>query len=106
MRRGRILLTAPTVLASAALFNAGHAQTAAPTDAATPTPDNAVMLTVLMKHDQSRPLAERNAQLEKQGAVASGAGLPHHKHVAARLERLAASEAAACEERSRRIHAA
>ncbi|HEY2246488.1 MAG TPA: molybdopterin dinucleotide binding domain-containing protein, partial [Bradyrhizobium sp.] len=29
---------------------------------------------------------------------------PYHKHVAVRLERLAASEAAACEERSRRIH--
>jgi anaerobic selenocysteine-containing dehydrogenase len=31
---------------------------------------------------------------------------PYHKHVAVRLERLAAGEAAACEERSRRIHAA
>ena len=30
---------------------------------------------------------------------------PYHKHVAVRLERLATSEAAACEERSRRIHA-
>jgi anaerobic selenocysteine-containing dehydrogenase len=29
---------------------------------------------------------------------------PYHKHVAVRLERLATSEAAACEERSRRIH--
>jgi hypothetical protein len=39
----------------------------APTDAATPTPDNAVMITVFLKHDQSRPLPELNAQLEKQG---------------------------------------
>jgi hypothetical protein len=31
---------------------------------------------------------------------------PYHKHVAVRPERLAATEAAACEERSRRIHAA
>jgi anaerobic selenocysteine-containing dehydrogenase len=31
---------------------------------------------------------------------------PYHKHVAVRLERLAAAEAAACEERSRRIHTA
>jgi anaerobic selenocysteine-containing dehydrogenase len=31
---------------------------------------------------------------------------PYHKHVTVRLERLAPSEAAACEERSRRIHAA
>jgi len=68
MRRGRILLTALAVLASAALFNSTTgAQT--PSDAATPTPtpDNAVMLTIFLKHDQSRPLAELNAQLEKQG---------------------------------------
>jgi hypothetical protein len=28
---------------------------------------NAVMLTIFLKHDQSRPLSELNAQLEKQG---------------------------------------
>jgi hypothetical protein len=67
MRRGRILLTALAVLASAAMFNASSAQTRTPTDAATPTADNAVMLTIFLKHDQSRPLAELNAQLEKQG---------------------------------------
>jgi hypothetical protein len=39
----------------------------APTDAAAPTPDNAVMITVFLKHDQSRPLGELNAQLERQG---------------------------------------
>src|SRR6185312_6752203 len=66
MRRGRILLTALAVLTSAALFNSNSgAQT--PADTATTTPDNAVMLTVFLKHDQSRPLAELNAQLEKQG---------------------------------------
>ena len=77
MRRGRILLTALAVLASAALFNASSAQapTPAPANTATPTPantatptsDNAIMLTIFLKHDQSRPLAELNAQLEKQG---------------------------------------
>lgn len=69
MRRGRILLTALAVLASAAMFNAGHAQAPSPTpsNTATPTPDNAVMLTIFLKHDQSRPLGELNAQLEKQG---------------------------------------
>jgi hypothetical protein len=69
MRRGRILLTVLTVLMSAAMFNTSHAQTPtpAPANTATPTPDNAVMLTIFMKHDQSRPLAELNAQLEKQG---------------------------------------
>jgi hypothetical protein len=69
MRQGRILLTALAVLASAAMFNAGSAQTPtpAPANTAAPTPDNAVMLTIFMKHDQTRPLAELNAQLEKQG---------------------------------------
>ena len=45
------------------------AQTALPasTDASTPTSDNAVMITVLLKHDQSRPLGELNAQLDRQG---------------------------------------
>jgi hypothetical protein len=67
MRRGRILLTALAVLASAVLFSTSNAQSPTPSDAATPTPDNAVMLTIFLKHDQSRPLAELNAQLEKQG---------------------------------------
>jgi hypothetical protein len=46
------------------------AQTApAPASAenAAPTADNAVMLTIFLKHDQSRPLSELNAQLERQG---------------------------------------
>ena len=37
-----------------------------PADNATATPDNAVMITVFLKHDQSRPVSELNAQLEKQ----------------------------------------
>ena len=32
-----------------------------------PTPDNAVMITIFFKHDQTRPLNELNAQLERQG---------------------------------------
>ncbi|SDA10493.1 hypothetical protein SAMN02799622_00376 [Methylobacterium sp. UNC378MF] len=45
------------------------AQTAPPPPAgsATATADNAVLLTVFLRHDQSRPLAELNAQLAKQG---------------------------------------
>ncbi|CAB3803764.1 hypothetical protein [Pararobbsia alpina] len=31
------------------------------------TPDNAVLLTIFLRHDQSRPLSELNAQLSKQG---------------------------------------
>ncbi|WP_426438792.1 hypothetical protein [Bradyrhizobium genosp. P] len=49
-----------------ALGSAAQAQ-AAPSDTATPTPDNAVMVTIFFKHDQSRPLSELNAQLERQG---------------------------------------
>jgi hypothetical protein len=45
------------------------AQTVAapPAGTASATPDNAVLLTVFLKHDQSRPLGELNAQLARQG---------------------------------------
>lgn len=32
-----------------------------------PTPDNAILLTIFLKHDQSRPLGELDAQLARQG---------------------------------------
>jgi hypothetical protein len=68
MGRGKALLTALVVMASALMFNSTiEAQSPTPTEAATPAPDNAIMLTIFLKHDQSRPLAELNAQLEKQG---------------------------------------
>ena len=38
-----------------------------PAESAAPTADNAVMLTVFLKHDQSRPLSELNTQLDRQG---------------------------------------
>ena len=38
-----------------------------PAENAAPTADNALLLTIFMKHDQSRPLSELNAQLERQG---------------------------------------
>jgi len=63
----RIALVA---MASALLIGSGAAaQTAPPVpiDTMPPTADNAVMITVFLKHDQSRPLGELNAQLEKQG---------------------------------------
>jgi hypothetical protein len=70
MGRGKLWLTAMVVVASASMFNSNTiAQTASPTPApaATPTPDDTIMLTIFFKHDETRPLAEINAQLEKQG---------------------------------------
>ncbi len=64
-------LMAMAAMAVVLSFNMGAgAQTApapAPAETAAPTADNAVMLTVFFKHDQSRPLSELNAQLERQG---------------------------------------
>jgi hypothetical protein len=69
MGRGIGLVLAMGALAAIVTFNGGAgAQTAAaPAENAAPTADNAVMLTVFLKHDQSRPLSELNAQLDKQG---------------------------------------
>jgi hypothetical protein len=67
VRAGKALMTA-LVLACAALFNSDSgAQSAGDTSTAAATADNAVLLTVFLKHDQSRPLSELNAQLERQG---------------------------------------
>jgi hypothetical protein len=60
--------TAVMALAGVLLFSSAvGAQTQAPAENAAPTADNAVMLTVFLKHDESRPLSELNAQLERQG---------------------------------------
>lgn len=58
-----------TLLISSAFCGVASAQSpAAPlAKTAVATPDNAVMLTVFLKHDQSRPLGELKAQLTKQG---------------------------------------
>jgi hypothetical protein len=63
---------AATLLAAAvAAFAAGGAlaQTVGAPSAGNvaATPDNAILLTIFLRHDQSRPLAELNAQLAKQG---------------------------------------
>ena len=47
--------------------NRAAASAPSPAENAAPTADNAVMLTVFLKHDQSRPLSELNAQLQRQG---------------------------------------
>ncbi len=74
MSQGKGYSMAVAALAGALAFGSGVlAQTAIPTPApapaenAAPTADNAVMLTVFLKHDQSRPLSELNAQLDRQG---------------------------------------
>ena len=67
---GRIgaLVAIATLTGALALGSQATAQTpATPSENAAPTADNAVLLTIFFKHDQSRPLNELNAQLEKQG---------------------------------------
>ena len=58
-----------STLLIASTFSVANAQPTTPSPAknAVATPDNAVMLTVFLKHDQSRPLGELKAQLAKQG---------------------------------------
>jgi hypothetical protein len=56
------------ILLGAAVAGKALAQTGSPqpsTEQA--TPDNAVLLTIFLRHDQSRPLSELNAQLARQG---------------------------------------
>jgi hypothetical protein len=65
----RSLITAAALANFVAFTDSAGAQTVAapPVGTATVTPDNAILLTVFLKHDQSRPLSELNAQLAKQG---------------------------------------
>ena len=44
-----------------------QAVSAPPSGTAAATPEDAILLTVFLKHDQSRPLAELNTQLARQG---------------------------------------
>jgi hypothetical protein len=62
------LMAAAALAGFLAFGPAATAQTApAPTESAGSTADNTVMLTVFLKHDESRPLSELNAQLKRQG---------------------------------------
>ena len=67
MGRTKGLLTAFAVLLAASMFNSDSGAQTVPSSTETPTPDNAVMLTIFLKHDETRPLGELNAQLGKQG---------------------------------------
>jgi hypothetical protein len=69
---GKLVIAAAAIAAFVAFGTSAKAQpagapTSTPANTAAPTGDNAVMLTVFFKHDQSRPLSELNAQLERQG---------------------------------------
>ena len=66
LRISMTLLTTAALLATVGSLSAQPASTP-PAGTATATPDNAVLLTVFLKHDESRPLGELNAQLRKQG---------------------------------------
>jgi hypothetical protein len=71
MKRHAIRFLSIGVIAAVAFCPVGRANAQgagapAPGTAAA-TADNAVLLTVFLKHDQSRPLSELNAQLERQG---------------------------------------
>ena len=74
MSQGKGSWMAVAALAGVLTFSSGvlaqtaaPAPTSAPAENAAPTADNAVMLTIFLKHDQSRPLSELNAQLDRQG---------------------------------------
>ena len=67
MGRGSKSLIAIAALAGVLAFSSGAMAQTAPAENAAPTADNAVMLTIFLKHDQSRPLGELNAHLDKQG---------------------------------------
>jgi hypothetical protein len=57
------------ILLGAAVAGKALAQTGSPPPASAEqaTPDNAILLTIFLRHDQSRPLSELNAQLARQG---------------------------------------
>jgi hypothetical protein len=60
-------LLAATALLVMSVSGSTQPASTLPAGSATATPDNAVLLTIFLKHDESRPLGELNAQLQKQG---------------------------------------
>ncbi|GBQ27518.1 hypothetical protein HLH34_10190 [Gluconacetobacter azotocaptans] len=62
------LLAAVLLAASGAVRATAQTTPAAPPSShAVATPDNAILLTIFLKHDENRPLGELSAQLERQG---------------------------------------
>ncbi|WP_041861658.1 MULTISPECIES: hypothetical protein [Burkholderia] len=67
-RLGAVAMFTALFTAFALAGGAAQAQSAVPAPgSAVATPDNAILLTVFLRHDESRPLAELNAQLARQG---------------------------------------
>lgn len=67
MKAGTRSLAAAAVLACLATGASAQTVSAPTAGSATATADNAILLTVFLKHDQSHNLNELNAQLAKQG---------------------------------------
>ena len=67
MKMGRKIRLLAVLAALAGILTFTPGALAQTTTNEAPTADNAILLTVFLKHDESRPLSELNAQLEKQG---------------------------------------
>ena len=67
MGRGSKSLMAIAALAGVLAFSSGAMAQTAPAENAAPTADNAVMLTIFLRHDESKPLPKINDQLRAQG---------------------------------------
>jgi hypothetical protein len=63
----RSLVAAAALLVAQAIEVSAQTAAAPPVGSASATSDSAILLTVFLKHDQSRPLGELNAQLARQG---------------------------------------
>jgi hypothetical protein len=63
----RSWLTAAALVLGQAISATAQTAVAPAVGSASVTTDNAILLTVFLKHDQSRPLGELNAQLARQG---------------------------------------
>jgi hypothetical protein len=57
----RAVVTAAVVVGVSAWAGDASAQTNPPPPSATATPDNAILMTIFLRHDESRPLAELSA---------------------------------------------
>jgi len=66
MKVARLICIASALALGAQATIAQTVAPPAPTSTAPATADNAILLTVFLKHDQSRPLGELNAQLARQ----------------------------------------